>query len=157
MEDEPCWGVAAGVFGWALQVQSSPWGQEGTGLAARRLLRRGFTKKQLSGTGSVPALLLLGMTCPRQGVPAPCPGRVSAASTRRGYCGFSGLPVWRGTAWRCQPVLVDGGRGPPPPHAAAGLVQQPLPPLCRSSEVGMAEPSLTFPAEHESPPCSLTP
>lgn len=60
--------------------------------------------------------------------------------------------VWHGVA-----VPADGGRGAPPLRTATGLVQQPLPPLCRSSEVGMADPSLTFPVEHMSPPCSLTP
>lgn len=58
----------------------------------------------------------------------------------------------RGVALRGMAVLADGGRGLHVPR----LVQRPLPPLRWSSEVGMAEPSLTFPAEHESPR-SLTP
>lgn len=149
MKGEPCW-----VFGWALRVQSSPWGQEGTGLAVRRVHdmvspSSGFQGPAVSlhycclvryipGRGSHPAVL--------EGSRPHPPAAVTAVSL--------GFP--RGVELRGTAVLADGGGGLLPPHAVTGLVQQPLPPLCWSSEVGMAEPSLTFPAEHESPR-SLTP
>lgn len=112
-----------------------------------------FGEGWLLGTSTVPALPLFGTT----GLPAPALERSRLHPPTAVPAVSLGFP--RGTAQRGGTglVSVEGGRGSPSPHAATGLVQQPLPALCRSSsEVGMADPNLTFPTEHECPPPSMS-